>query len=283
MTRIAIITDSDSSLPPQIAADLGIHLVPIGIHFDKESFITGLDIDDHLLFEKVDSLQKLPTTSSPNPDDFIKSFKQAFAQGADAVICICVSSKISSTYSSAMTAREHFPDREIRVIDSLDLTMGQGFMAMAAAEAALRNSDPDEIVAIVEETRKKMHTMGVLPTLKYLALGGRVDKHIASFADAINIKPILTVIDGKLDLLEKVRTRKKAVTRMLDLLAQKVGDKKIERMAIVHADDLEGAREMETLVRDVFKCPETILIAEFTPGLSVHAGAGLVAVIIQAS
>lgn len=282
MKKIAIITDSDSSLPPQLAAEFGILQVPIGIHFGAESFTTGLDIDDHALFEKVDRLNKLPSTSAPNPDDFTRSFRQAFDAGADAIVCICVSSTISSTYSSAETAREHFPDRDILVIDALDLTMGQGFMVMAAAEAASNNASLAEIAAIVEETRKKLHTMAVLPTLKYLALGGRVDKRIARFSDTINIKPILTVKDGKLAMLEKVRTRKKAVLRMLDLLKEQVADKEIERLAIIHADDARGAGELEALVRKYFHCPEKIIIAEFTPGLSVHAGAGFIGVVIQA-
>lgn len=281
MPKIAIITDTDSSLPLQLAADHGIRQVPIGIHFNGESYTTGLDIDDHSLFEKVDRLKRLPTTSAPNPMDYIAEFETAFEQGAEEIVCVCVSSKISSTYSSALTACEHFPGREIRVIDSLNLTMGQGFIVLAAAEAAAQNASSDEIVALVEEIGKKMHTVGMLPTLKYLALGGRVDKTIAELADTIHIKPILSVKDGKLELLEKVRTRKKAIDRILVLLEQSVQQKKIIRLSVFHSNDLRGAEEMETLVRQALPCPEKIIIADFTPGLSVHAGSGLVGVVLQ--
>ncbi|MEN6409510.1 MAG: DegV family protein [Anaerolineaceae bacterium] len=281
MPKITVITDTDSSLPPQLAAAYGIHQVPIGIHFNGESYTTGLDIDDHSLFEKVDRLKRLPTTSAPNPSDFISEFEAAFEQGADEIICVCVSSKVSSTYSSAVTAREHFSGREIRVIDSLNLTMAQGFMTLTAAEAALQHASLDEIVALVEETGKKMHTFGMLPTLKYLALGGRVDKTVAGLADAINIKPILTVKDGKLDMLEKVRTRRKAIQRLLVLMEQSVHEEKIQRLSVFHANDSEGAAEMEALVREVLPCPAEIIIAEFTPGLSVHAGSGLIGAVVQ--
>lgn len=281
MPKIAIITDTDSSLPPQIAAAYGIRLVPIGIHFDGESYTTGLDIDDHSLFEKVDRLKRLPTTSAPNPSDFISEFEAAFEQGAEEIVCVCVSSKVSSTYDSAVTACEHFLGREIRVVDSLNLTIAQGFMTLAAAEAALNGASSDEIVALVEETGRKMHTFGMLPTLKYLALGGRVDKTVAGLADTISIKPILTVKDGKLDLLEKVRTRKKALQRLLVLVDQSVHKEKIKRLSVFHANDPEGAAEMEALVREVFPCPEEIVIAEFTPGLSVHAGSGLIGITVQ--
>ena len=283
MAKTAIITDTDSSLPTQIAAKYGIYQVPIGIHFDGKSYSTGLDIDDRLLFEKVDRLNRLPTTSAPNPADYINAYEAAFMQGAEEIVCICVSSRISATYCSAVTAREHFPGREIRVVDSLNLTMAQGFMVMTAAEAASSNASSAEIVDLVEETGKNLHVFAVLSTLKYLALGGRVDRKFALLADTINIKPILTMKDGKLDLLEKVRTHKKAVQRLLALVANAVQDKKIVRLALVHVNEVEGATEMETLLRRTFSCPPDITIAEFTPGLSVHTGSGVVGVVVQTS
>jgi DegV family protein with EDD domain len=281
MSKIVIITDTDSSLPQQMATEFGICQVPIGIHFDGESYTTGLDMDDRLLFEKVDKLKRLPSTSAPSPADFIHAFETAFEQGADAIICVCVSSLVSSTYSSAMTACEHFPGREIRVVDSLNLSMAQGFMVLAAAEAVSKNVSTAEIVAHVEEIGKKMHTFALLSTLKYLALSGRVGKFVAGLADTFNIKPILMVKNGKLDLLEKIRTRKKAVDRLLTLLGEAVQDKKIERLAVIHVNDLQGAAELEVLLRAAFACPEKIIVAEFTPGLSVHAGSGVVGVVVQ--
>jgi len=281
MAKIAIISDTDSSLPQPMAAEYGIRQVPISIHFEGESFITGLDIDDRQLFEKVDQLNRLPSTSAPSPADFIGAFEAAFAEGAEAIVCVCVSSLVSSTYSSAVAACEHFPGREIRVIDSLNLSMAEGFMALAAAEMAANHASTAEIATHVGALGKQMHTFALLSTLKYLALSGRVGKFVAGLADTFNIKPILMVKDGRLDLLEKIRTRKKAVERLMTLLAAAVGDKKIERLAVIHVNDLQGAAEMETLLRARFACPEKIVVAEFTPGLSVHAGSGVVGVVIQ--
>jgi len=281
MTKIAIITDTDSSLPPQMAAEHGIRQVPIGIHFDGESFTSGLDIDDRLLFEKVDQLNCLPTTTAPNPADFISAFELAFQEGSEAIVCICVSGEVSSTYASAVTAREHFPERDIRVIDSRNISMAQGFMVLAAAEAAARNASTSEIVELVGATGTKMCTFAVVPTLKYLALSGRVSKFVSGLANTLHIKPILAIKDGKLDLLEKVRTQTKAIDRMLVLLSKAARNKKIERVAIIHVNELAGAIEMEALLRKNFHCPEEIIIAEFTPGLSVHTGSGVVGVVFQ--
>ena len=281
MLKIAIITDTDSSLPQHIAAAYGIRQVPIGIHFESESFTTGVDIDDRLLFEKVDQLNQLPTTSAPSPADFVSAYGTAFAEGADSVVCVCVSSKVSSTYNAAVTACEHFPGREIKVIDSSNLLMAQGFMVLTAAEAAQKGAGSDEIAALVEEVGKHMHTYAVLPTLKYLALGGRVGKFAAGMADTFNIKPILTVKDGKLDLLERIRSRKKAVERILFLVSRAAQGKQVRRAAVFHVNNTDGAAEMEVLLRGAIPCPDEIITAEVTPGLSVHAGSGVVGIVIE--
>jgi DegV family protein with EDD domain len=280
MDKIVVITDTDSSLPPEVAARYGIHLVPITINFDAESYTTGVDIDDRLLFEKVDRLNKLPTTSAPSPNAFAAEYEAAFKEGAQAVICICVSSLVSSTYNAALTAREMFPERDITVIDSLSLCMGQGFLALLAAEAAQKGAARDQILALLEDAGQRMHLYAVLPTLKYLAMSGRVGKFVAGMAATLNIKPILTIQDGKLVLLERVRTRKKAIERMLELANSCVNGKPVERAAIIHVNDLEGAHELEGMLRARMPFPPSILTAAFTPGLSVHAGTGVVGVVI---
>ncbi len=281
MKKIAIITDTDSSLPPEVAARHGIHLVPITINFDDETYTTGVDIDDRLLFEKVDRLNKLPTTSAPSPNAFADEFEAAFKDGAETVICICVSSLVSSTYNAAFTARQTFPERDITVIDSLTLCMGQGFLALLAAEAAQKGASRDQILALLEDAGPRLHLYAVLPTLKYLAMSGRVGKFVAGMAATLNIKPILTIQDGKLVLLERVRTRKNAIERMLELAHSCVdGGTSVERAAIIYVNDLEGAHELEKMLRARLPLPPAVLTAPFTPGLSVHAGTGVVGVVI---
>jgi DegV family protein with EDD domain len=280
MPEIAIITDTDSSLPVDIAAQYGIQQVPITIHFDQESFTTGVDIDDRILFEKIDHYNKLPTTAAPSPSAFTNAYEKAFNGGAEAIICICVSSKISATYNSALTACEMFPNRQISVIDSLFVSMGQGFLAIAAAEAAQKGASFKEVVNLVEEMRHHLHEYAVLSTLKYLAMSGRVGSLVAGMADTFNIKPILSVQDGKLDLLERVRTHKKAMQRMLDLTHSAISDHTIQRIAVVHTNNPAGALDFKTQLQASITYQGDIITAEFTPGLSVHTGSGVVGVII---
>jgi DegV family protein with EDD domain len=283
MHKTAIITDTDSSLPVDLAKEYAIKQVPITIHFEDSSYTTGVDIDDRLLFEIIDQKKKLPTTSAPPPSGFASAYEEAFTAGMDSIVCICVSSKISATYNSAVTACEMFPGRDITVIDSMNLSMGQGFMALAAAEAAVQGASRAEVVDRAVKTGQHVHVFAVLSTLKYLAMSGRIGKLAAGMADTLNIKPILTVQDGKLDLLERIRTRKKAIERVLELTRSSVDGKTIERVAFVHAHNLEGAQELQSQLCNVLPCPSSIIMADFTPGLSVHAGAGVVGVVLLTS
>ncbi|MCD4671997.1 MAG: DegV family protein [Anaerolineaceae bacterium] len=279
MSKIAIITDSDSSLPADLAAQHGIRQVPITIHFENESYTTGVDIDDAGVFEIIDRLQKIPTTAAPPPAAFADAYQAAFDEGADAVVCICVSSVISSTYSAAKTACELLPGKEIEVIDSRNLTMGQGFMTLIAAEMAAQGASVAEISAAVKDAGSRMHTFGALSTLKYLAMSGRVGKLAAGMAATLNIKPILTVSDGKLDMLEKVRTQKRAFMRVLKLVTNTLGDKSVERMALVHVNNPEGAQTLKDMLCESLPCPDDVLTVGFTAGLSVHTGPGMVALV----
>lgn len=279
MPKIAVITDTDSSLPAALAQQHSIVLVPITVQFEGKVFTTGVDIDDVRLFKMIDQAKQLPTTAAPPPGAFVNAFQQAFDGGAESIVCICVSSKISATYSAALSACESFEGRKITVIDSLALTMCQGFMALAAAEAAQAGKSHAEVVAAAEAVGKNSQVYGMLSTLKYLAMSGRVGKLAAGMADTLDIKPILTAHDGKLEMLEKVRTRRKAMARLVELVSAAVAGKKVTRLAMIHVCDEAGAREMHKHLCAALNCPVEPLYVEFNPGLSVHAGSGLVGVV----
>jgi DegV family protein with EDD domain len=281
MNKTVIITDSDASLPSTKLKELGILCAPIGINFGNDTYISGETIDDIQCFQMIDEKQQLPTTSAPNPQAYVELYSEAFRQGADTIICITVSSKMSSTYESAEKARESFPGKDIHVIDSLNLSMGQGFMVLEAVEAAAHGADAEEIKAIVKQTGEKLHTFAILPTLKYLYLGGRVTRLEASLAETFEIKPTLTVKDGKLAILEKNRTLKRAVKHMINHVNKIAQKKKIEKMVVIHVNEPTGAENLITTLRENITCPETIEVIKLSAGLSVHTGAGLIGVILQ--
>ena len=278
MSKIAIITDTDASLSNEIAEKYGVYQVPITIHFGNEVLESGVDIDDVGLFARIDKEGRLPTTAAPAPGKFVDAYQAAFEAGAEEVICFAVSSEVSATYSAAVTAADTLPDRKISVVDTRSLSWGQGFQVLAAAEAAQAGKSTEEILAIAEGVLANSHFYAALATLKYLAMSGRVGYLAAGMASLLNIKPVLTIQDGKLDMLEKVRTKKKAWARTVELVQTAVAGKAIERMAIVHVAVPEAAQEFESLLRASLDCPAEILITELSAGLSVHSGAGMVGV-----
>ena len=279
MSIIRVVTDSDASLPEELAEQYGIGVVPINIHVGDETLRTDIDIDDAELFRIIEEDGVVPTTSAPTPGQFADAFERAFIDEADEVFCICVSSEVSATYSAALQARTLLPDQSITVMDSRSISMGLGFMAIEAAEVARDGGSLEAMVAAAESVRERTSLYAALATLKYLAMSGRVGHLVAGMADVLRIKPILTMIDGKLDMLEKVRTRNKALARVIQLTQSSLGDQSAERMAILHVDAEEDARKFTISLREALPCPDDILLADFTAGLSLHTGKGLLGVV----
>ncbi|MGD0610158.1 MAG: DegV family protein [Anaerolineales bacterium] len=280
MQKIAVITDTDASLPLDLALKHAITQVPIAVQFGEKSFRAVYDIDDAETFRRIDQDSRLPTTAAPSPGQFAEAYRAAFEAGAESVLCFTVSSEVSATHAAARDAAGMFPDRTIRVVDTRSLTMGQGWMVLAAAEAVADGATIEEAIATAQDVGSRAHLFTALATLKYLAMSGRVGQVAAGIANVLNVKPILTIRDGRLDLLEQVRTQTKAWDRAIEHTVEATGGKPVERMSIVHVNALEAANQFEARLRAALDCPAEIIHAELTPGLSVHSGNGMVGVVI---
>jgi DegV family protein with EDD domain len=283
MTRIAIITDTDSSLPFELAKKHNIVLVPILIQFGDESFRDAYEINNDELFRRIDRSGRLPTTTAPSPGQFVEAFNQAFASGGNEILCLCISSEMSATYASARQAAGMLPGKRIEVMDTRSLAMGQGYMALAAAEAVAQGASIEEAITAAENVRSRTFLFGALATLRYVAMSGRVSSLAAGMAGLLDIKPVLTIQNGKLELLEKIRTQNKSWKRAVELSVEKASGHKIEKMAILNVLAKEPALRFQTLLQSSMTCPEEIMCADVTPGLSVHTGAGMVVVVFVIS
>ncbi len=280
MSKTVIVTDTNSSLSQAICEPLDIIQVPIHIMFEDKTYLTGVNVDDKKLFQIIDQQGIFPTTAAPSPNAFQQAFQQAFDQGADQVVCICCSSQISATYDAAKMAASEFSGKTIVVVDSLQLTLAEGFQVLKAAEMAKQGADLDEILNTIEALKPRLHVYGALPTLKYLAMGGRMGKMAAGLADTLNIKPILTATGGKLELLEKVRTWHKARTRLVELAMETAKETSIVQIGMFHVNNLDGTLELYKDLTKALAVPEEYLLEEFTPGLSVHAGSGVIGYVL---
>jgi len=280
MPSIAIITDTDSSLPLDLAREYHIVEVPIIVQFGEESFRDVFDIDNAAVFARSDREGRLPKTAAPSPGEFIKTYQAAFDAGADQILCLTISGEMSAVYSSASSAAGMFPGKTIKVVDTRTVSYGEGLMAIEAAKAIADGASMDEAVAAAEILRDRTYLFAALSTLKYLAMSGRVGQVAAGVGTLLEVKPILTLRNEKLEMLERIRTQGKAWARTIELAIEATGGSAVEQLAILHVNAPEAAGQFEQLVRAALPCPPEMRHVEMTPGLSIHTGDGLVGLVL---
>ena len=270
--KVAIVTDSISSMTQAMGREYGIHVVPIHIFFGTEAYCDDIDLDAEKFYRRLRSNQQLPTTSQPTAMDFQQVYEPLSRQ-AEAIVSIHASKEVSATVDSARAARKEFPDVPIHVIDCRTLTMGQGLIVIAAARAAAAGESAEEIVRLVESLIPKTHVIFTVETLEYLRRGGRIGGATALLGSALRIKPVLHIADGRVEPLEKPRTRKRAIERLLDLMEERVGSCNDVHVAVLHCDAAKEALRLAHQVAARCNCVE-LLTAEAGPTIGTHGGPG---------
>jgi len=242
VSRVAIVIDSASDMPPEVAAKQGIAIVPLEVSFGTEKFKALIELSTDEFWRRMLAPDApFPTTAAASPGEFKAAFEAAFAGGAESIVCVNVSADLSGTYKSAMVAKEMLGDHEIHVIDSRTASMGFGMLAQMAAELAETGVSAAEIAQTIEARKADVDLYVALDTLEYLKRGGRISGARAAVGAMLSIKPIITVIDGVVDNADRVRTRAKARERTLELLTQRP----LDRATILHSTraDVEEFRD----------------------------------------
>lgn len=271
MAKIAVVTDSVACLPPELVEAYGIRVVPVRLILGEQVFRDGIDVTA----EQVYAWQRagiLPTSSQPSVGDFLETYRE-LAAWAEGIVSIHVSAAMTGTYNAALLAAQMVPEVPIRVIDSQAATMAQGFLALEAARAAEAGATLDEVVARVEALRPRLRFFAVLETVTYLIRSGRAPALAALAVDVLQIKPILTLQSGRIEVLAKVRTRRRAVEAMLEQMARDVGDRPVHA-AVFHAAAPEEAEALRRQVMARFDCRECYLTV-FSPVMGLYAGPGV--------
>ncbi|NLP44808.1 MAG: DegV family protein [Peptococcaceae bacterium] len=278
---VKIVVDSSSDLPKQLASQLGIITVPMPVYIDGTTFYEGLDIFPDTFYVKFKSYKELPKTSQPNPNDLQKVYEKILADGYD-VIAIHLSSGLSSTYQTALMVKEvcTYPDR-IHIIDSLGASLGFGLLAISAHEIAQRLDNTVEIVEEIIKIRDRMRYIFTIDTLEYLVKGGRVSKTAGFVAGLLDVKPILHINrEGKIEVFNKVRSRKAALRKLVDIVEQNIKDPTSQIIGISHAASLEEANMLATEMQKRLGVKEVIL-SEIGCVIGSHVGPGTIAVFYQ--
>ena len=272
--RIRVVTDSSTNVPEAELARLNIAEVPAVVNFGAESFLNKVEISTEEFYRRLAAAEKLPTTAQPTPQQFAQAYARLAAEGADEIIAVTVSSKLSGTLSSAVLAAEHAAVK-VHLWDSLSASIGGVLQAIAAAEMVRDGLASAELLQRLAGIRKRMQTATTPATLRYLVASGRAPKLQSSIGELLDIKPILAVIDGLLEPVSKARGRRRALQAMLDLVAGTVGDLPA-RVAVAHANVADEAREFLEAVKTRIRTVEPLL-TELGPVLATLAGPGLIA------
>ena len=274
MSRVAIFTDSASDLDPATAAAEGIGIVPLLVNFGLQSYRAGVEMSTAAFWERMLAPDApFPTTAASSPGEFKEAYEAAFAAGATAIVSIHVAGSLSGTIKSAQIAREMLPDREIHIVDSLSASMAEGILARLGVELAAEGRSGAEIAQVLQARAPDMVLYVALETLEYLKKGGRISGPQAAIGTLLSVKPIIRVKDGKVDTVERVRTRTKARERLIELITERP----IERLSILHtvSPDVEGFR-VQVLARAPGLDPADVSIDLVGPSVGPHLGPGCV-------
>ncbi len=269
MSRVRIVTDSTSDLPPEVAARLRISVVPAYVQIGNRSYRDepssgGLSREE--FYAQLPTMQAVPTTSVPPAHEFATAYRDLVGE-ADEVIAIVVSASLSGMYNVAHLGAQETPELKVYVVDSEQITMGLGWMAIAAAEAAADGQSAQEILALVEDMKPRVRVFAMLDTLEYLRRSGRVSWARAKAAQILRIKPIVEVLLSKVRDLGRTRTRHRAIERLVEL-TRALGP--LERLAILHT----YAPELEDLRRRLADLcsPSHFLTVAVTTIIGTHVG-----------
>ena len=274
MTRIAIVTDSTAYIPENLRAQYNIYVAPQQLIWGTETFRDGVDITPTQFYQRLRVDKVNPKTSQASPGALKEVFNHAL-KSADAVLAILISSGVSQTFNSANVAKADMPGAQIEVVDSRMIAMAMGFICIAAAKAAAEGKSLAEVKKLAEDSIAKVGVVFVVDTLDYLHRGGRIGGAQRLIGNALNVKPVLELRDGRVEPLERVRTKKKAVDYMIGYIADRVAGKSRLQLATLHADAEAEARELLDTASKRLNPVETVL-TEVSPVVGTHTGPGTV-------
>jgi len=273
---IRIVIDSTSDVTQEIIDKYNIKMVPLTVNFDDGSYLDKIELSTDDFFEKLSKTDKLPTTSQVSPGVFVETFSEILLDG-DEVLGIFLASEFSGTYESARIAKDMIGGDRIHLIDSRSVCLGTFSLILEAIELVEKNKNINEIVESLEALSDKIVVAAGLDTLKYLEKGGRLSKGQAVVGSLLNIKPIITIKDGKIAVIDKIRGKNKTIKWFSDWIEENKFDLTNKTVLLFHAQNLEQLKVLRITLEEKFKI-RNIIEAEVGPVIGTHAGPGLLAV-----
>lgn len=268
---VTVITDSASDLPADLANELGISVVPCNVHFGTEDFKDRVDLSSDDFYDRLVNGDVFPKTSQPSPGEFVELYESA-AKGADGIVSVHVSSKLSGTYNSAIQAKGMVEvDCPIEVVDSYQACMGQGVVAVAAAKVAAAGGGVSEVAVAAKNAANRAQLVFLLDTLEYLEKGGRIGKASAFLGGILRIKPLIKVTDGEVHGLSRARSMAQAMGK---LTGEAEASAPLEEACVVYTTTPDEAAEFAESLRGLMVEGATPLVTRAGPTIGTYAGPG---------
>lgn len=274
MTRI--VADTTSGLAPDLAERLGIPLIPQVINFGEASFREDVDIDTATFMARLRTGRDLPKTAAPYPGDFIAAF-QELSQGGESIVCIHPSTEVSGTVRSAETARGDFPGVDIRIIDTRTIAGPLAALVLEADRWAKAGASADQVEERVRAMMARARIYFLVDTLEFLQRGGRIGGASALVGSILQIKPILTFSNGRIDQFEKERTKRRALARIKELVIAESARGADAHLTVMHASAPEDAAALAAELQAALGTTD-VLLMDLVPAIVTHAGPGALAV-----
>lgn len=277
MSKVHIVTDSTADLPEQLVEQYNITVVPLKVFFGQESFLDGIELKSSDFFARLAGSKELPTTSQPSPTEFT-DFYRTWVENAVDIVSIHISALMSGTMQSAQLAKKMLNYEGLEVVDSQAVSVVVGMMVLAAARAAEAGLSREEIVTLVNNIKADHRIYFMVDTLEYLQRGGRIGRAQAFLGTVLNVKPVLTIREGLISPQEKIRGRKKAIIRLIQLTSESYGDTPLFCF-LTHGNDLEGLQALQELVKSKLNCVE-IMDSQLGSVVGTHGGPGLLGIAV---
>jgi len=270
--RVAVVTDTTADLPAELVAKYGIHVIPQILIMGDKTWRDGIDIDSAAFYELLRSPKGFPSTSQPSSTSFCELFSSVSKQ-ADGIVAVLISSRLSGTINSALSAAADLPGIPIEIIDTRAVSMQLGFIALAAARVAAGGGDMAAVAAAARTMMPRTGVYFVVDTLEYLHRNGRIGAAAKLFGSALNLKPLLSIQDGIVTPVAKIRSRRKALDHMIELMAQQIPAGANLHLAVLHvAAPNECAQLSQELIARFH--PLDAIMTECGPVIGAHAGPG---------
>lgn len=280
MNPVIILTDSSAYLPADLVAAHPIRVLPLTLNWDGKTYRDGIDMGAEEFYTRLSKSESLPTTSQISAGELGNAINGLLDEGYD-VLALLISSGISSTYLTAAGVVKNYPPERVAVIDTKLVSMALGFQVLAAARKAAAGAGLAECKQAAEEAFKQIGVYFTVDTLKYLAAGGRINSAKRLLGSALKIKPMLQIRDGKIELVESVISRRKALDRLLYLVEEGIGGRKPVRISVFHALARQTADELMAACQERFS-PIQLVLSEVSPVVGCHVGQGTMAIAFQA-